>query len=531
MEEQPAEQEVIRIFDTTLRDGNQTHRNKFTVEEKVRFALQLEKMGVDAIETGFPFSNETDYQAMERISDVVERPILYGLARIELADIDAVFKVVKKAKNPGIHTFVATSEKHMREKLKMTPQQVLKAAIAGVKHAAEMAPHVVFSPEDATRSDWDFLAETCTAAIEQGATVINVPDTVGIATPEYYLALVEYLIAHVSGSNNIVWSAHVHNDRGLATAATLAGIHGGIREVQCTVNGIGERGGNTSLEQIIVNLKDSEFDVPAAVRRTGYGGKFRTNIVSSLIYPTSRMLVNMTGNEPGHHQPSVGLNAYQHEAGIHAQAPGLYEAIPAEMIGRRGGRIVIGAHSGRHAIEQAAAAAGYELNPGQIRAVAGRMKSLEEVKREVTGSEVGALIEEIVYRVPETYKLEAVRYQGGGEEDRYAESTVIMTVNGERKNAYATGDGPVNASIKAIQEITGKGWAFQVIDYGVDGKGSEDQMKVRASIQPNGHEVRGIGVDTDSVLAQIKAYLNCLNRAVYMEQNNRTGTIPHSSEG
>lgn len=509
--------ERIYVFDTTLRDGNQTDGNKMTVEQKVMFAHQLARLGVDAIEAGFPESNQTDFMSMERIANEVEGPIIYGLARTKEHDLKSVYKVIKHSQNPGIHTFIATSEEHMREKLKMTPDQVMKEAIKAVRFSKKLVPNVIFSPEDATRSNWDFLAEVLSETIRAGATVINIPDTVGFATPDMYRDLIKYLIGNVKGIEKVRVSTHVHNDRGLATAVTLAGIMTGAREVQCTINGIGERAGNASLEQVVINLKDINFRMPEDMKGYCYGNRFFTGIDTKLIYPTSRMLVSFTGNEPGHHQAIVGKNTFQHEAGIHQQKPIVYEVIPAELVGRQGGILVIGASSGRNGVRDAAKKLGYALTEKQIGMVLARVKSLGEVKTEVTGEDLVALIEEAAITVPEKYRLVDVIYSGGGQHKKHA--TVIIDVKGTEITKMAYGDGPVDAACNAIKQITGKNIDITVETYNPLGKGSEVQLKVKASVTFENRRVFGIGVDPDSVIAQVKAYVSCLNRADYLSQN------------
>ncbi|PIN86454.1 2-isopropylmalate synthase [Candidatus Woesearchaeota archaeon CG10_big_fil_rev_8_21_14_0_10_44_13] len=512
--------ERIYIFDTTLRDGNQTDRNKMTVEQKVTLAHQLAKLGVDAIEAGFPESNETDLVSMEKIAREVEGPIIYGLARTTIRDIEAVHNVIQYSKRPGIHTFIATSEEHMKKKLHMSAEQVMKEAVKAVKISKNYVPNVIFSPEDATRSNRDFLVEILGRVIKAGATVINIPDTVGLSTPETYEGLIASLIKNVEGIGNVRLSTHIHNDRGLATAVTLAGIRAGAREVQCTINGIGERAGNASLEEVVINLKDTRFRMPRSMKGDCYGNDFYTNIKTELIYQTSRMLVSFTGNEPGHHKPIVGKNTFQHEAGIHQIKPGIYEIIPAEIIGRKGGILVIGAHSGKNGVVQAAKQLGYHLTPSQVKMVLSNVKSLEEVRTEVTGEDLAALIEEAAITVPERYKLIDVIYSGGGKHKKHA--TVIMHIDGKQVTEMAYGDGPVDAACNAIKGITGLDINMHVEKYDPLGAGSGVQLKVKASIPLDGRRFFGIGVDTDSVIAQVKAYVSCLNRAAYLARNGNS---------
>ncbi|MFC1733115.1 2-isopropylmalate synthase [candidate division KSB1 bacterium] len=519
--------ERIYIFDTTLRDGNQTDGNKMTVEQKVYFAHQLAKLKVDAIEAGFPESNETDFKSMEQIAKEVKGPIIYGLARTKKQDLDAVYNVIKHSKKPGIHTFIATSEEHMQEKLKMNPEQVMNEAVTAVKYSRSLVPNVIFSPEDATRSDWNFLVEVITNVIDAGANVVNIPDTVGFATPDYYRDLMSFIAENVPNIKQARISAHVHNDRGMATAVTIAGVMGGAREVQGTINGIGERAGNASLEQIAVNFRDIDFRMPDSIKGMPkpiseycYGNRFYTKMKTELIFQTSRMLVSFTGNKPGHHQSIVGDNVWQHEAGIHQAAPQAYETIPAEIVGRKGSQLVIGAHSGRKGIMQAAKDLGYSLTKPQVDTVAERIKDLDEVKTEVTGEDLAAFIEEVAITVPEKYNLVDIKYSGGGMHEKTA--TVVIEVGGKRVTEMATGDGPVNAACNAVQAITGVESSMEVESYHPLGKGSDVQLKVKSSIKPNGRRVFGVGVDPDSVVAQVKSYISCLNRHDYLSKNGKT---------
>jgi 2-isopropylmalate synthase len=378
--------DVVQIFDTTLRDGEQSPGASMTAEQKVVIARQLEKLGVDVIEAGFAASSDGDFDSVRRVCQEMTRPRVVSLARAQDGDIERALKAVEPAKNPGIHTFIATSDIHLKHKLRMTREQVLEAAVKAVSHARQFTDYIEFSAEDASRSDPEFLIQVFREVIRAGARVINVPDTTGYAIPSEFGALIANLIERTAGGDRVIWSAHCHNDLGLAVANSLAAVHNGARQVECTINGIGERAGNTSLEEVVMALRT----------RKNYLG-LDTHVVSEQLYPTSRLVSQVTGISIPINKPIVGDNAFAHEAGIHQDGmlkdSRTYEIMRPQDVGQTAQQLVLGRHSGRHAVQRRCEMLGFTLTSDELGQVYHAVITMGEHRKSIGDGDLNRIIE------------------------------------------------------------------------------------------------------------------------------------------
>jgi 2-isopropylmalate synthase len=504
--EQVVDNNVVQIFDTTLRDGEQSPGASMTVEQKVVIARQLEKLGVDVIEAGFAASSDGDFDSVRRVCKEVSRPRVVSLARAQEADINRALKAVENAKNPGIHTFIATSDIHLKHKLRMTREQVVEAAVKAVSHAKKFTDYVEFSAEDASRSDPDFLLQVFREVIRVGASVINVPDTTGYAIPSEFGALIANLIERTAGGDRVIWSAHCHNDLGLAVANSLAAVHNGARQIECTINGIGERAGNTSLEEVVMALRT----------RKNYLD-LDTNIISEQLYPTSRLVSQVTGIAIPINKPIVGDNAFAHEAGIHQDGvlkyKQTYEIMTPESIGIPGNRLVMGKHSGRHAFDERLKHLGFNLSREDMNRAFVRFKELADKKKNVYDEDIEAIVAEEILRVPgRPDKFELLYLNVHSSSDGVPAATVKMRVDGDAKMDYASGDGIVDACYKVITKIVGS--QCQLVRYSVNAitGGTDAQGEVSCLIEDDGIRVSGQGSHTDIITASALAYINALNK-------------------
>ncbi len=494
----------VLIFDTTLRDGEQSPGFSMNAHEKLEMAKQLAALGVDIIEAGFPISSPGDLEGVQQIARHVRGPIIAGLARAGKLDIDAAWQGVKEAARPRIHTFIATSEIHMKHKLRLTPNEVLEASGEAVSYARQVCADVEFSAEDATRSDPEFLARIFEVAIAAGATTINVPDTVGYTTPEEFSALIRYLKAHVPNIDGAVISVHCHNDLGLAVANSLAGVAAGARQIECTINGIGERAGNASLEEIVMAMH---------TRKNYYA--YETNVATTEIYPTSRLLGTLTGVKVQPNKAIVGANAFAHEAGIHQDGvlknPLTYEIMRPETIGLPENQLVLGKHSGRHAFRARLNALGYDLPKPQLDEAFTRFKQLCDRKKMISDADLEALVGEEITKAHEYYKLEALQVTCGFPAVPTA-SVSLRGPDGATHIAEAMGDGPVDAAYQAIAQIVGK--HNRLTDFSIHAvtPGRDALGRVTVRVQNGAREATGIGADTDIIVASAKAYVNALNK-------------------
>ncbi len=502
--------EKVVFFDTTLRDGEQSPGFSMNIPEKLRMAKQLEKLGVDIIEAGFPIASQGDFEAVKLIAESIKKSQVAGLARANNKDIERAWEAVQNAEHPRIHTFISTSDIHLTHQLRKSREEVLDMAISAVKKAKSYTENVEFSAMDATRSDRDYLCQVIKAAIDAGATTVNIPDTVGYTIPSEFGDMIKYIIKNVSNIDKAVISVHCHNDLGLATANSLSAVLNGARQVECTINGIGERAGNTSLEEVVMIL----------YTRKDYA-HLETNIISEEIYSTSRLLTSITGVGVQPNKAIVGANAFAHESGIHTD--GLlkdkitYEIMTPESVGVKKSIIVLGKHSGRHALRDELKNRGYELSDADVNKVFNRFKELADKKKQLFDEDLETIVAEIVLRAPDKYKLINMNVVSGS--FAIPTATVQMEVDGEQIKDVGIGDGPVDAAFKTIAKITKT--KSKLLKYGVDSitGGTDAQGVVTVRLEGNGNEIVGRGAHTDIIMASVLAYINALNRLEYLKKN------------
>lgn len=495
--------DYINIFDTTLRDGEQAPGCGMTAEEKLRVAYQLEKLGVDIIEAGFPISSEEDFLSVKTIAEKIKDCQVAGLCRANFKDIDRGWEAVKHSASPRIHTFIATSDIHLKHKLKKSREEVLEMISVAVKHAKNYTDNVEFSCEDATRTDIDYLCKAVDIAVKSGATTINIPDTVGYTTPEEFAYIIKTLKENVPGLDEVILSVHCHNDLGLAVANSLSAINEGARQVECTINGLGERAGNASLEEIVMSLKTRNDLHP-----------YRTGINTENIYPTSRLVSQVTGVNVQPNKAIVGANAFAHEAGIHQDGVLkhriTYEIMHPEEVGIPSNKIVLGKHSGRHAFKNRLEEYGYFLSDENLQIAFKKFKDLADKKKYVFDEDIEALINEEFLRSSNYYKLLTVNFAGGT--GMFPTATVKLDIDGKEVVASETGGGPVDAIYKAIKQATGEQPTLENYSVSSITGGTDAQGEVSVRITQYGIISQGHGSDTDIVVASAKAYLNALNK-------------------
>jgi len=495
----------IRIFDTTLRDGEQSPGASMNIVEKIELARALAALGVDIIEAGFPIASQGDFEAVRAIATEITGTTVCGLARCNDRDIDRAWEALKYAQKPRIHVFLATSAIHREHKLKMTPQQVIDRAVASVIRAKGYCPDVEFSPEDAARTEVDFLCEVVEAAIAAGATTVNIPDTVGYATPTQYAGVISALRARVSNINQAVISVHCHNDLGLAVANTLAACEVGARQIECTINGIGERAGNAALEEIVMALKT----------RSDYYG-LTTGIKTERLYPVSRMVSTITGLTVQRNKAIVGRNAFAHEAGIHQDGMlkerSTYEIMRPEEVGVPKTDLVLGKHSGRHALRDRVAELGYRLNEEQLEILFDDFKALADKKKEVYDEDLIVLIEKHIQDVQAHWSLVGLHTTAGTGVVPTA-TVSIRRPDGQVVQDAAIGDGPVDAIFKAVERVTGI--TANLREFGVrgvtGGKDAQGEVSLELEVETGDRSFRGRAASTDIIVASAEAYLNAVN--------------------
>ncbi|MBI3003314.1 MAG: 2-isopropylmalate synthase [candidate division NC10 bacterium] len=495
----------IVIFDTTLRDGEQSPGYSMNTKEKVEMAKQLARLNVDVIEAGFPIASNDDFEAVKAVSVALKGsgPVIAGLCRTKFQDIDRAWEALQHSDRPRIHTFTATSDIHMNYKLNMTREEVLESAVAAVKRARNYTNNVEFSAEDAHRTDQDFLCAIMEEAIKAGATTINIPDTVGYGLFWEFGERIRNLMNRVPNIDKAVVSVHCHNDLGLAVANSLAGVLNGARQVECTINGIGERAGNASLEEIVMALR---------TRKDLVG--MDTGLRTEEIYRTSKLLQSITGIGVQPNKAIVGANAFAHEAGIHQhgmlKSKLTYEIMTPESVGVPQSRLVLGKHSGRHAFKKRLEDLGITLAEEQLNKAFGRFKDLCDKKKEVFDSDLLAIVEEQVLEVPETYMLTHLQFTSGTgivptATIRLTKETVVLQESG-------WGDGPVDACYKAIDQITGLHPTLRDYQLRAVTSGKDAQGEVTVTLEVNGSTVVGRGTSTDVIEASVRAYLNAVNK-------------------
>ena len=502
--------ERVKIFDTTLRDGEQSPGASMNTNEKVRLAAQLEKLGVDIIEAGFPAASEGDFEAVSEISKRLKACEIAGLARANKEDIDLAWGAIKHAAHPRIHTFIATSDLHLKYKLQMNRDEVLNAAVEAVKYAKSKTDNVEFSAEDGSRSDRDYLCKVFGAAIEAGATTINLPDTVGYSIPGEFAELAKYVMDHTPNMHKATLSVHCHNDLGLATANTIAAIGVGARQAEVTINGIGERAGNTSMEEVVMALNTRQNLMP-----------FKTGINTEHIYPTSRLVSMITGIMVQPNKAIVGANAFAHEAGIHQDGvlknPMTYEIMKPETVGLNKNQLVLGKHSGRHALHTHLKGLGYDLSEEELKTVFKQFKDLADRKKHVMDEDLEALVTEGVLRSSEVFSLEYLHVTCGTTVMPMA--SVKLSINGRAVKGANYGNGPIDSAFNTIAQLTGT--AAELLRFTVSALtgGTDAQGEVTVRLRENGLVALGRGSDPDIITASAKAYVNGLNRLEYLKAN------------
>lgn len=493
----------VLIFDTTLRDGEQTPGASLTVNEKLKIALQLEKLGVDIIEAGFPRTSPGDLEAVKFVAKHIKRCVVCGLARAIKKDIDDAYEALRPAKRPRIHVFLATSEIHRKYKLKKAKDEILKAAVEAVKYARTKTPDIEFSPEDASRTELDFLSQVVEAVIDAGARTVNIPDTVGYSVPQEFGNIIRYLKDTVANINKAVISVHCHNDLGLGVSNSLAAVMNGARQVECTVNGLGERAGNASMEEIVMAL----------VMRKDMFGSLTTGVHTKELYKTSKLVSKLTGIPVQPNKAIIGENAFSHESGIHQDGVlkkrVTYEIIRPQDVGFEGSRIVLGKLSGRHAFSERLKELGYTLSEKEMDQAFVRFKALADKKRKIFDEDIATIVEDELATIPEQYKL--INFQVTSGKKIKPVANIELAEGKKLLNATATGDGPVDACFKTIEKATGlKG---RLVDYKIQavtsGKDALGEANVKITFGKD--TVIGRGSSTDVIEASVLAYVNAIN--------------------
>ncbi len=502
--------EQIFIFDTTLRDGEQAPGFSMNIEEKLIVARQLERLGVDVIEAGFPAASPGDFEAVKRISEEVQTSEVCALARTRKEDIEQALRALESAVNPRLHIFIATSDIHLEYKLKMTRDQVIEATISALEFAKNYIDNIEFSCEDASRSDPDYLVQVIGEAIKAGAKIINIPDTVGYALPFEFEKLVSYIKEKTPEIEKVILSVHCHDDLGLAVANSLAGIRAGARQVECTINGIGERAGNAALEEIVMAIHTRKDLL-----------NYTTCINTEQIYPTSRLIKKITGMPIPPNKAIVGVNAFSHESGIHQDGVLkhrlTYEIMTPEKVGIPSSRLVLGKHSGRHAFRKRLEELGFELSDEELDQAFKRFKELADKKKEVFDEDLEALVMDEILKIPRKYKLKYINVTSGTEVMPTA--SVQLEIDGVLVRDAEFGDGPVDAAFKTIAKLTGTKSKLLLYSVNAITGGTDAQGEVRVRIEENGIEVTGFGAHTDIIVASALAYIDALNRLEYRKQN------------
>lgn len=506
----PDNKDKVTIFDTTLRDGEQAPGCSMTVEEKVHVARQLDRLGVDVIEAGFPISSSGDFESVREVASAVQRPTIAGLARCMPKDIERAGEALEQARNGRIHVFLATSEIHRKHKLKKARGEIIKLAVEGVENARAICPDVEFSPEDASRTEPDFLCEVVEAVIDAGASTVNIPDTVGYAIPHEFGNLIERLHNDVANVSDAVISVHCHNDLGQAVANSLEAVRNGARQVECAINGIGERAGNCSLEEVVMSIRTRQdfFDV-------------FTDINTRQIMPASRLVSNVTGMSVQRNKAIVGENAFAHEAGIHQDGmlkeKSTYEIMRPEDVGVEKTRLVLGKHSGRHAFRQRMEELAIELDEEHFERVFQQFKELADKKKEIFDDDLEALVRDELEQAPDIIRLLNFHISSGT--NAVPTATVQLEIEEEVKTDAATGDGPIDAAYRAIDRITGidcdlSDYEIRAITGGKDALG-----EVSIQITADDVQQRGRASSTDIVEASVRAYMAAVNRLVSHSRN------------
>ena len=495
--------EKIYIFDTTLRDGEQSPGASMNLDEKIQIAETLDELKVDIIEAGFPIASNGDFEAVQEISKKIENSKIAGLARANFSDIDRAWDAIKGAKYPRIHTFIATSPIHMKYKLQKTPNEVLELIEKTVVYARNLCPEIEWSCEDAGRSELDFLFKCIELAIKSGATIINIPDTVGYTFPIEYGNIFKNVRNNVPNIDKAILSTHTHNDLGLAVANSLSAIKEGARQVECTINGLGERAGNAALEEVVMALKVRKDLMP-----------FHTDLKTRSITKISRLVSSITGFNVQPNKAIVGTNAFAHEAGIHQDGmlkhSGTYEIMTPEEIGLNKSTLVMGKHSGKHAFIEKLKELGYQVGDNALMEVFGRFKDLADKKKEIFDEDIIALVDDQVLRGSDKVKFVSLIANAGSLKKH--EAKLVLEVEGAKKESESSGDGPVDATFNAIKKIIKHKARLKLYQINAITAGTDAQGEVTVRLEEKGMTVQAKGFDTDIVVASAKAYVNAINK-------------------
>jgi 2-isopropylmalate synthase len=505
----------VVIFDTTLRDGEQSPGASMNLEEKLHIAQVLEEMGVDVIEAGFPISSQGDFEAVHEIAKVVTESTVCGLSRATRGDIELTAQAIEPAKRRRIHTFISTSPLHMKYKLQMEPDAVYEKVIESVRFARRFTDDVEWSCEDGSRTEHDFLCRCVEAAINAGATTINIPDTVGYAIPDEFAAIITMLRDRVPNIDKAVISVHCHNDLGLAVANSLAAVQAGARQVECTINGLGERAGNASMEEIVMALKTRQDRMPC-----------HSTIRTEHIMRASRLVSAVTGFVVQPNKAIVGANAFAHEAGIHQDGmlkhAGTYEIMTPESVGLSRSKLVLGKHSGRHAFREKLKELGYELGDNAIGDAFQRFKDLADVKKEVFDEDIIALVDDEVLRANDRVKLVSLSISCG---TKAPEAMLELDIDGKVSACEGSGDGPVDAAFNCVKQLFPTEATLQLYQVHAVTGGTDAQAEVTVRLEENGRTVNGQGADTDTMVASVKAYLNALNKLLVKREKTAPSAL------
>jgi 2-isopropylmalate synthase len=506
----------VVIFDTTLRDGEQSPGASMNLEEKLRIAAVLEEMGVDVIEAGFPIASNGDFEAVREVSKAVRNSAVAGLARAAKRDIDRAWEALNGAARPRIHTFISTSPLHMKFKLQMEPEAVHQAVMDSVSHARKLCDDVEWSPEDGSRSEHDFLCRCVETAIKAGARTINIPDTVGYAVPEEFAALIAMLRNRVPNIDKAIISVHCHNDLGLAVANSLAAVGAGARQVECTINGLGERAGNAALEEIVMALKTRHDRMP-----------YTTRLKTEVITKASRLVSTITGFPVQPNKAIVGANAFAHESGIHQDGmlkhAGTYEIMTPESVGLMRSTLVMGKHSGRHAFKTKLKELGFDLGDNALNDAFRRFKDLADKKKDIYDEDIVALVDDAVVRANDHIKFVSLQVIAGSKGPQKAD--LELEIDGVVRATTATGDGPVDACFNAIKQLFPHDAKLQLFQVHAVTAGTDAQAEVTVRLEENGKTVNGQGADTDTLVASCKAYLHGLNKLLTKRQKTAPAAL------
>jgi len=506
----------VIIFDTTLRDGEQSPGASMNLDEKLRIAEMLEEMGVDVIEAGFPIASNGDFEAVNEIAKLIKESTICGLARSAKGDIERAAEALKPASRARIHTFIATSPLHMKYKLQMEPEEVYQQVVASVGYARNFTDDVDWSPEDGTRTEHDFLCRCVEAAINAGATCINLPDTVGYAVPEEFGGLVRMLIERVPNSDKAIFSTHCHNDLGLAVANSLAGVAAGAQQIECTINGLGERAGNAALEEVVMALRTRQDVMP-----------YTTNVNTEMITKASRLVSTITGFTVQPNKAIVGANAFAHESGIHQDGmlknSSTYEIMSPATVGLSESKLVMGKLSGRAAFKEKLSELGYDIGDNAFQDAFRRFKALADKKREIFDEDIVALVDDEIVRGNDRIRFVSLQVVCGSEGPQTAD--LKLEVDGEERQIKATGDGPVDAVFNAIKELTGYSARLQLYQVHAVTEGTDAQAEVTVRLEEGGKTVNGQGADTDTLVASARAYMNALNKLLVKREKTAPSAL------